>query len=637
MHGSQLDIISPVEAAKEFYGRVLLKSVQTIINNKTAKALGSGGAFSEYAQKVPTKTAISDGKIMYPQLNDSKLFVSWDNGKPTFYEIDQDLKKLLDNISTKESIDFVLKFCLLAKKAFVAGTTGSYPPFALVNVPRDTMTSAVVSQNGFIMGVSQADTLTKLMAGNKEYKKWSEEYHKIARERHTRSRMDDTLDTETMLARIQGVSKKAFGGAGNVAAETLNVLSLPSELSEELTRVSEYILARKNGKSVVQALEDAGNVSGSFHKIGNWWGGNNWIRTIPYFNATVQVLNQLSRAFGNADKANNKSMNRSIKWLLMAGATIGYAVYQNYENQKKANEDEGLRANLDSLPIQMAAMYQYILKNDGNFVRIPMEQMFGMLANLVVMAINEYNGDAKYGLKDYAQNLTSILPEGMNIIEPKGAFLSVIPQGFQPSLQLAFNKKVFPEVSDIVPFTLQGKEAIYQYTDRTSSFAKALGAKTDMSPIKIDFFLEQSAGRTVKLATHADKLFSDPNEYLEMFNPFTQRGNFWYGRNMQAYFDAQKEIKALMDTYKNERRDMPPAEYEQFEAKLEIVKALDKITAAKRNIDKEIRLQIEELEKKKTPRKELNRIKKELMENNPDEKELRIEAYRLLKELEKID
>jgi len=48
----------------------------------------------------------------------------------------------------------------------------------------------------------------------------------------------------------------------------MNILAIPSQWSEVMTRATEYIKARESGKSQIVALEEAGRVTAPFHHVG---------------------------------------------------------------------------------------------------------------------------------------------------------------------------------------------------------------------------------------------------------------------------------------------------------------------------------------------------------------------------------
>jgi hypothetical protein len=442
----------------------------------------------------------------------------------------------------------------------------------------------------------------------------------------------------------------------------LNALSAPANFSENLIRATEYRLALENGKSFIDAQNDAADVSGSFHKIGRLGGqaGRLWLRMLPYINAGLQTNYQIARALlaqKDNDEKGEKKKAALKKFLILCGLIFAVDVAMNERNWRTAEGDEALKANLASLEPSMQAMYMYWQKKDGSFYRIPKEQLLGSISAVLLMALNNAMWRTKYSVDDFADAGLSFLPD--TITPPstlKDAysknFFSVIPQGIKQIMQITSGQKMFPGVSDIVPKSLQKLEAQYQYTDNTSDFSRAFGrisaesarayGKIDknfevveVSPIKLDFVIEQFLGRVSKIVTHLPKIATDPVAYLNEFNPFTQRGNFWYGALMPKYYELKEKTTGKFNTKKYKMRDMSKEEIEENNKNLQKIRKLDAIIAAKREVDKIVREQIKELDNDKTIASLARRAKKkELLYNNPKEKNLRIKAYEILKEVQ---
>lgn len=77
-----------------------------------------------------------------------------------------------------------------------------------------------------------------------------------------------------------------------------NATSMPAQASETITRMAEYVASRMNGKTMWQALEEAGQLTAPFHHKGmltrNAF-GRGAIGSLPFLNSILQGLAQYMR------------------------------------------------------------------------------------------------------------------------------------------------------------------------------------------------------------------------------------------------------------------------------------------------------------------------------------------------------
>jgi hypothetical protein len=199
---------------------------------------------------------------------------------------------------------------------------------------------------------------------------------------------------------------------------------------------------------------------------------------IPFFNAQVQGLDVIYRAFTNQMPFSEKLKikEKLIKrGLMMAGFTLAYAaLLQDDEGYQNANPDE---------------------KYGNWFVRLPgMEESFkvpipfelGLIFKAIPEAIlNTAFGDEK--LKDTGKAIGNMVWQSV-----PGSY----PAAIKPLIEVYMNKSFFTG-RPIESERLQQFEASERYTDRTTEVAKVLGKATGLvglSPVKLEYLIRGYTG-----------------------------------------------------------------------------------------------------------------------------------------------
>ncbi|MDR2709443.1 MAG: hypothetical protein LBC07_05675, partial [Elusimicrobiota bacterium] len=530
--GSRLDILSPLRTARENHARMIIAGTRQLIFNK----------IGTYARQLPELflPTTSGGSSYQGSPYDNNLIRVIDvDGRIIYYKVDATFKTAIDRSFTLENRDLLGQALVTAKNIFTLGTTGLYLPFTARNILRDQQTAWVNSQNGFIPIGSTARVFRDLIRGDERVRRFYNEYMTLAANRQTRQGLDD--DVSLMInAALQ---------AQSAGRRVIDTIALPNNFIEKLTRFTEYCLARENGKSSVRALEEAGNVSGSFHKIGHWGGtaGKTAVRSIAYFNASIQSTYQLLKS-----GLRGAGLLAFRKFIAMTAASIAVNLAANFYNDDQEDDDEVMKAINESLPTAMQISMIYIDKKDENgkrgFWRVPMDQLFQLGGVIASMAVQEARGKKDYKGADYADAVAGAVPGNINF----GSFrkftvslIGLLPQAVQPIMALAFNQKTFPDVMPIVPKPLQSLPSEFQYDEKTSGFAKWAGSKINASPIKIDYLIEGSLGRSARALTHANEYIENPKKSFKNFLGLDFDLNFYGGKVMQDFYDKKEQYTQL--------------------------------------------------------------------------------------------
>lgn len=542
--GSELSIISPLNSSIQNHSQIMKIATKQIIKNAIGEIANN---IPEIFSKVPVKTATDQtGKIFFPQEKDKNILMAIDkNGKRIAFEVDAGVKASIEECLTIDNIGLVAQIPIFISKIFTKGTTALYPFFALVNVLRDQPTAFVNSTNGYIP-FTATTKLFKDIIYNGPAKQYLREYIDLAGTRQTLlGSLNEPIKIEQQ---INNENKTLTQLLTKSWKSVEDIMSAPANFSEIVTRASEYCLARINGKTIVESLEDAGRITGSFHHIGRWGKGSFgkvWVKSIPYFNATLQVMTRTAEAA--TDIAGGRSKKFIFSTILLTAAYFA-ANEMLWENM---NEEE--KQDFQNLTAQQLALYLYFSnKKDNSMSKIPVPEYFSIIGNILTMIINEKQKRVDYTGKDYLQAITTPIPNQFNLFEPEQMILALTPHIGTIGISALTNKKTYPEVMDIVPQYLQNKEKRMQFNEKTSAFAKWVGNKLNISPILIDYQLSSAFGRTVRLGLNIDD--------IGQFNPFEQKSYFTSGRIMNRYYTKREGYRGLKNSLQTGARELTEEE-----------------------------------------------------------------------------
>ena len=533
--GSELPIVSPLYSSVHFMTEAYKKAYRQIVYNKLGEV---ADMFPELMQKVQYVQGMEKDSSMIVARNDK--------GVRYGVKIDPFIKRVIEGVSNIVKPDWMSNMLLVPARFFTNMTTGLYPLYAPVNFIRDQITAFVNSQTGYIPIISAIETCL-----NPKYKKYADEYDNLF-----------GVDNNTLLGTLKDIDpsdlskafKESWGKKWIKIGKKL--FAFPSNFTETLTRKSEYVKARAKGYSVTESKRMADEITAAFGDRGLWFGnvGQVLTKSVPYFNSALQVVRQAGRA------VNSKNV---WKYLAATGLIAGAMLAYNKAILDSENEEEK-RQHMQLMAEQLA-MYIYVPngKADG-MIRIPIDQTYSWLGVLLTMLYNQSKG-YDYKISDYVAGATAWLPDQINFFETvtnlltekdfsglQKQIITSIPHLPRTILSGLFGKRTFPHVMDIVPKRLQRLEPRLQYDNRTSAVAKYLGDKLNLSPMKIDYFIDQGLGRTIRLGTRTTEasygfLTDDKswNENLKQMNPFVQQDFFSSGRIVQDFYDIKDDVDRL--------------------------------------------------------------------------------------------
>jgi len=536
---------------------------------------------SAFKQIVLNKIAHADFERIDPTLirkipyspgmeNNKDIIVYRDAYKRQAMMIDPFLKSVVEDYVTPDTVDMFTKIGQVFARVFQAGTTGTYPLFALTNYFfLDAPTSYMLSKNDYKPFLDSAKNLGKAFKKGSEEEQYWKEYLALAGDYQTSYGWHKTDSYETIkksiLNEAEGI-KKAVKAMSKAGEKGLDILSAPGKYSEYATRATEYIKARKNGKSQIESLTDAGNVSGSFYKRGLWrlevlsgklTGGRKsrsglaFIRTIPYMNPSIQI-------FFNTINAVRKDRKARAKFIVLTSAYSAAAIASAVAIS--GGSDEQKRQLLDKDP-ELLANYLYFPKLGGKgLIKIRVPSQFGWASAMVNMVTADilFQPNKNRGFKDYMNALTAGVPEQFNVLQLTRLALSWLPHVISTNFAIMANVRTWPEIKPLEQEYMKNMLAKDRVYENTSWLAKQLGKIFNASPIKIDAFLEGNLGRTVRYLTLKGNIYN-PVESL-----FYDKYVIGYSKELQELKGRADEIDSVISEYKAGTREMNIEEYEKL-------------------------------------------------------------------------
>ncbi len=574
--GSGRTIINPLFSALLNHSEIMRKSMKQVVYNQFG-SIGTSALMPNLFQETEVKRAVDPktGKISYPQEKDPNIIMARQDYKRKTILVDRYIKQTIDNLLTYKNIDVFTQFYIGISRMFTKGTTSAYPQFALTNFVVDQITATANSYNKYKPLFSPVSAMLtairKRFGSSSSEAKFYEEYLILGGERQTFTGWQD-LPPQDLFKKIRG-EKNLMINAINTIEKGIDIFSIPSAKSELFSRAVEYINARKAGKSQIVALEEAGRVTAPFHHIGEWGGvfGQTFIRGLPFFNASLQVLDQATRVAGTRSGAVRMTfITIAITAAYWAALMAMMSASDDQKEQYKDLEGEDL------------ANFIYIPNPSGQgLLRIKMSTTFSIPGTVLNMILANNLFKAGYKQRDFMEASTAILPDQLNITDPVKAILGWIPQVFKPISHVVFNVKEYPSVRRLVSMGLERKPKPLQYNEGTSELAKKLGEQLNKSPIKIDYLLTGYFGRASGFLSAKPGIYNPAASIMRDYY-------FTSGRRVQNFYDTKKETDSKYTAYQNNEKgyeNLSENEVREIYRKKVITNRIDELLGEYRDLD----------------------------------------------------
>lgn len=397
---------------------------------------------------------VQNGLIQKGELGANPKYTIFENGKRTTFEITEELYDALK--PTSEAMSHTFKVLNTASNLHRGVLTEYSIPFMASNFLKDTQDVLMNSQHPARTYFNYKAAIGELKNHGKYYTEYMEN-----------GGGDITyFDKQTKTFNKEKSKLRKFIGF------PIDKISDVNNFIEKIPRLAEYIASRKKGASVDAAMLDAARVTTDFSAGGDVTKFLNR-NGFTFLNASVQGAAQVVRNVREA------KMNGLKGWLGLATKCAIYGLPAALLNGLFWDDDEEYEELSDYVKENYYIVFKY---GDGKFVRLPKGRTAAVIQNLFEQVSNTLTGDdeADFGrfFTLFMENLAPNNPLDNNI--------------FAPIAQAIGNKTWYGE--DLVPTRLQDVPAAEQYDESTDAISKWLGEKTNISPYKINYLLNQYSG-----------------------------------------------------------------------------------------------------------------------------------------------
>ena len=470
--------------AKNSFGVELKNALGTTVENNTT-------GVDEVIDTIDQQ----EGLLQKGKNGGSPTFTVFEDGEKVTFEITEDMYDALKPVS--DDLAYTNKV-LNTMSNFHRGLLTEYNPvFMLTNAIKDTQDIMINSQHPARTYLKLGEATMQI--AQKGY--WYTEYMDNGGEQNTYFDNEQiSFDTENK------------GAAKLLDVPPLSTIGKLNNFIEMTPRLAEYIASREAGRSIEVSMLDAARVTTNFQAGGDLTKFLNR-NGATFLNASVQGLMQNVRNFREAKAAGWKGWANLATKFAVAGLPAALL------NGLLWDDDE----EYEELSDYVKQNYYVVAKtDDGKFIRIPKGRTMAVIQNAVEQVSNALTGDDEVDLNSFLELMVSNLAPN-NPIEDN--ILAPIIQAYN-------NKTWYGE--DLVPTRLQDLPAGEQFDESTDKFSKWLGEKLDISPVKINYLLDQYSGGL-------------GDTFLPMITPEAESGDNSFLGNMLAPLKSKFSTDSVMN------------------------------------------------------------------------------------------
>lgn len=430
---------------------------------------------------------------------------------------------------------------LMSVKNVMTWNITNNPLFYLTNFTRDTVSASVLSKNGFIPVISSVRGMYHFVTQSQVYKDFMASGAGYGTLRATSGNQANAM---RMLNVNRGL---------DVFNKIISGLAYSADMFEYGTRLGEFELAQKSGKSNWQAAFEGREISTDFAIKGAEKNITSFMATVPFMKAAINGIDKTARRvfsingemkLSNMAKFHNASgelQKHKVKIYAM-GSMIALASLALF----MANKDD---ERYKKLTRDQKLMYWNIFVGDRH-IKIPKPYDIGFVfASLPeIIANGIYTKHGEEALKEFAFGVKTMFSIGD------------ISGLFQPIMDHMTNTNWMG--SPILPSNLQNVEdKADQYTDGTALMYRKIGNMTGASPILMQHYVDGYLGLTAKMIEEVtENILWDKEQWGERpfaRNPVEFLTYRFQGKKEESrtywsekYYEISKRAEAVRNSYK---------------------------------------------------------------------------------------
>jgi hypothetical protein len=266
-------------------------------------------------------------------------------------------------------------------------------------------------------------------------------------------------------------------------------------------------------------------------------------QSIPFFNAYLQGMDVLYRTMVGKGVSTGER-KAAMKIFYMTGMQIA-ALNLLYTMMMSGDDDyEGLDDYVRNR--------NYILP--GGF-KIPVAPEVGFLFKVLPEQL--YRTVMSDGVQT-PQDTTAVAKRMTGAFMDAFGGMEYLPQLIKPLIELSTNYSFFLE-SPIVGAGLRNVDPALQFTESTSELAKMLGGMTNVSPVKLDYFIRAYTGMAGTLGLEVTDSLMNPDRMGKPLYKTPQVSTFMYdptGRGFKSdFYKFREEVDKVTDTVNMMKRE----------------------------------------------------------------------------------
>jgi len=395
---------------------------------------------------------------------ENPTFTIFENGKKVTYDINDDI---YDALKPKDN-GFLNQTFLPAQKIsnLRRGVLTEYNPvFLITNSIKDAQ-----------------DVLMNSQHAGKTYSKFPEAYAQILKKGYWYNEYIQNGGEQNSYfteGEFEKEKKGLLPGMSKVLQMPLNAISSANNVIELAPRLSEYIASREMGRSIQTSMLDASRVTTNFKAGGDFTRFLNR-NGATFLNAGVQGAVQNIR---NIREANAKGLKG---WTTLVAKTAVAGLPAILLNSLIWKDDD----DYEELQDYVKDNY-YIVGKIGNnkFLRIPKGRTVSVIQKLVGN-VNDYVTNKKeLNVDNFTRDFWKDMQFAVDQLAPNNPVKNNI---VSPMVDVATNTTWYGD--DLVPSRLQKVPKAEQFDESTDLFSKYIGEKLNISPIKVNYVLDQYLG-----------------------------------------------------------------------------------------------------------------------------------------------
>jgi DnaJ-domain-containing protein 1 len=546
---------------------------EQIMLQKTLQTLSKLESFGE--TEILSRRKIKPEEVtFFPKINGNTVEFK-DGNEWVTMKISNELLDVFVTAKKMRQTDGLRRISRKMSNVFIQGTTGSlYPAFAITNVVIDWIPAFAQSKNNIIPiydGVKYFSLVMKGKLGKRnKYNEYWDEYKRSGAFSQTMIRTFE--DDPSKILKDMRVSGSKIHNKIGIAQDDMSAgLTYLTERSEALNRFAEYVKARESGKIHAVAIEESARVTGAFSHRGKMW--NQTLRAVEeaivYANSTKQYIYSAIKAI--ADKDTRK---RAIATHLIVSAVSLYGFFKMVKQvddaKKSGNKNDYQKAV--SLLNEYMNQNSYGLSNNlytinkdlDHLTKVRVAGNYNDIGAILSMAFAEKMLGKEYDAKDYLKVLKDLyLPGQYDVFEANPG--NITPQLVKPFVEIAFNKKTFPEIKEITPdymLRLPREKRYYPWTNDTAIWLAStpIMKALDKSPIEIEHWMKGTGGRAIDIMTkYSDEgiLSGIAKGQIESFKRIVANETYMFNgvEYSQFYEDAKKSANKYTELRKGSDRN----------------------------------------------------------------------------------